>query len=57
MPHMRSLDAQGELNADIDLTGHLDDLGELDRLLGGVLEVLHGEDLKTGLVDLNALLV
>lgn len=41
----------------IDLTGHLDDLGELDRLLGGVLEVLHGEDLKTGLVDLNALLV
>jgi hypothetical protein len=50
---MRSLDAQGELNTDIDLTGHLDDLGELDRLLGGVLEVLDGEDLKTGLVDLS----
>jgi len=50
---MRSLDAQGELNADIDLTGHLDDLGELDRLLGGILEVLHGEDLKTRLVDLK----
>lgn len=47
------LDTQGELDTDINLTGHLDDLGELDRLLGGVLEVLDGEDLKTRLVDLR----
>lgn len=47
------LDSQGELDTDIDVTGHLDDLGELDRLLGGVLEVLHGEDLEAGLVDLE----
>ena len=45
------LDTQGELNTDIDIAGHLDDLGELDGLLGGVLEVLDGEDLQAGLVD------
>ena len=47
------LDAEGELNTDIDVAGHLDNLGELDRLLSGVLEVLDGEDLKAGLVDLE----
>lgn len=46
------LDSKGELNADVDVTGHLDDLGELDGLLGGGLEVLDGEDLQAGLVDL-----
>lgn len=50
---IRPLDAQGELDTDVDLTGHLDDLGELDGLLSGVLEVLDGEDLKAGLVDLE----
>lgn len=48
----RSLDAQSELDTNIDLTGHLDDLGELNRLLGSVLEVLNGEDLQSRLVDL-----
>lgn len=47
------LDAEGELDANVDLAGHLDDLGELDGLLGGVLEVLDGEDLQAGLVDLE----
>ena len=47
------LDAEGELNTDIDVAGHLDNLGELNRLLSGVLEVLDGEDLKAGLVDLE----
>lgn len=53
MPPKRPLDAQSELHANIDLTGHLDDLGELDRLLGSALEVLNGEDLETRLVDLD----
>jgi hypothetical protein len=48
----RNLDSEGELDADVDVTGHLDDLGELDGLLGGGLEVLDGEDLEAGLVDL-----
>jgi hypothetical protein len=47
------LDSKGELDTNIDLTGHLDNLGELDGLLGGVLEVLDGEDLQAGLVDLG----
>ena len=50
---MDCLDAESELDADVDLAGHLDDLGELDGLLGGVLEVLDGEDLQAGLVDLG----
>ena len=48
------LDAEGELNTDVDLTRHLDDLGELDGFLSGVLEVFDGEDLKAGLVDLES---
>lgn len=48
------LDAEGELNTDVDLAGHLDDLGELDGLLGSALEVLDGEDLESGLVDLES---
>lgn len=31
------LDSEGELDTDIDVTGHLDDLGQLDSLLGGGL--------------------
>lgn len=49
------LDSKGELDADVDLAGHLNDLGELDGLLGGVLEVLDGEDLQAGLVDLGGI--
>lgn len=45
------LDTQGELDTDVDVAGHLDDLGELDGLLSGGLEVLDGEDLQAGLVD------
>lgn len=48
------LDTQGELNTDIDLAGHLDDLGELDGLLSSALEVLNGEDLQARLVDLES---
>lgn len=51
----RCLDSKGELDADVDLAGHLDDLGELDGLFGGVLEVLDGEDLQAGLVDLEGI--
>lgn len=50
-PH--ALDTKSELDADVDVAGHLDDLGELDGLLSGVLEILDGEDLKAGLVDLE----
>lgn len=45
------LDTQSELNTDIDVTSHLHNLGELHRLLSGVLEVLNGEDLQARLVD------
>jgi hypothetical protein len=31
------LDSEGELDTDIDITGHLDDLGQLDRLLSSGL--------------------
>jgi hypothetical protein len=37
----RNLDTKGELHTDVNLTGHLDDLGELDGLLGGALEILN----------------
>lgn len=49
------LDSKGELDADVDLAGHLDDLGELDGLFGSALEVLNGEDLQAGLVDLEGI--
>lgn len=50
---LNRLDSEGELDTDVDLAGHLDDLGELHGLFGGVLEVLDGEDLEAGLVDLG----
>jgi hypothetical protein len=46
------LDTQSELNTNINVTRHLDDLGELDRLLSRTLEIINGEDLKTRVVDL-----
>lgn len=46
------LDTEGELDANVNVPSHLDDLGELDRLLGGALEVLDGEDLQARVVDL-----
>lgn len=46
-----SLDTEGELDTDVDVTGHLNNLGELDRLLSSSLEVLDGEDLQARLVD------
>lgn len=48
-----SLDTESEFHANVNFAGHLDNLRELDGLLGGVLEVLDGEDLEAGLVDLN----
>ena len=51
--HVKSLDAQGELNANVNFTIHLDDLRELNRLFGGDLQVIDGENLQTGLVDLQ----
>ena len=46
------LDTERELNTDIDVAGDLDEFGELDGLLGGVLEVVDSEDLEARLVDL-----
>jgi len=48
----RSLNTKGELDADVDVAGHLDDLGELHRLLGGSLQIVDGEDLEAGVVEL-----
>ena len=49
---VRDLNTKGEFNADINVSGHLDDLGELDGLLGGNLEILNGEDLEARFADL-----
>lgn len=48
-----ALDTEGELDADINVARHLDDLGKLNRLLGRGLEVIDGEDFETGFVDLD----
>ena len=47
-----ALDTEREFNTDVDVAGDLDELGELNGLLGGVLEVVDGENLETGFVDL-----
>jgi hypothetical protein len=47
------LDTKGEFDTNVDVACHLDHLGELNRLLRGSLEVVDGEDLETGLVDLR----
>jgi hypothetical protein len=49
----RSLNTKGELDTNVDITGHLDHLGELDRLLSRGLEVVNGEDLEAGVVELG----
>lgn len=46
------LNTQSELDTNINITSQLDDLGELDRLLGGALQVLDAEDLETRVVNL-----
>lgn len=46
------LDAKGEFHANVDLTGHLDHLRELNRFFSGVLQVLNREDLESRVVDL-----
>ena len=50
------LNTEGEFDADVNVARHLDDLGELDRLLGGGLQVVDGEDLEAGVVKLLTLL-
>ena len=47
-----TLDTERELDTDVDVASDLDELGELDGLLGGVLEVVDGENLEAGFVDL-----
>lgn len=49
---VRDLNTKGEFNADINVPGHLDDLGELDGLLSGDLEILDREDLEARFADL-----
>ena len=51
----RRLNAEGELNTDVNLAGHLDNLGELNGLLRSALEVLNREDLEAGFIDLQTL--
>lgn len=46
-----TLDAEGKLDANVNVASELDNLGELDSLLGGVLEIVNGEDLEARLVD------
>ena len=49
----RRLNSQTELDTNIDITRLLDDLGELHRLVGGLLQVVDGEDLETRVADLG----
>ena len=51
---MNDLDSKCELDPDVDITCHFHDLGELHRFLGCGLQVVDGEDLEAGLVDLEA---
>lgn len=50
------LDTERELDADINVTRHFDDLTELDRLFGGRLQIVNREDLQSRLVDLRGVL-
>ena len=52
----RSLNTKSEFDTDIDVARHLDDLRELHRLLGGGLQVIDGEDLEAGVVELGSVL-
>ena len=47
----RSLNTKSEFDTDIDVARHL---RELHRLLGGGLQVIDGEDLKAGVVELRS---
>jgi len=49
----RPSNAKGELDANVDITRLLDNLRELHGLCGGVLQVVDGEDLEAGVVDLD----
>ena len=46
------LDTKRELDANVDVSCHLDNLGELYTLLRSILKVVDGEDLEAGFVDL-----
>ncbi len=46
------LDAQVELHPNVNLPAHLDQLGELHRLLCRILQVFNREDLQARIVDL-----
>lgn len=48
----RSLDTKAELDSDVDVARHLDNLGELRRFLRRALKVLDREDLEARFVDL-----
>lgn len=46
------LNTKRELYAHVDITGHFDDFGELDRFFSGILQIFHGKDFEAGFVDL-----
>jgi hypothetical protein len=50
---LRNLDTEVELDANVDVAGHLYNFGELDGLLGCGLQIVDREDFKTRLVDLE----
>jgi hypothetical protein len=47
------LDTESKFDAHINIASHLDDLGELDGLFGGALEVFDTEDFEVGVVKLS----
>lgn len=49
---VRELNTKSEFNTNVNVSGHLDDLGELNGLLGRNLEILDRENLKARLADL-----
>jgi hypothetical protein len=49
------LNIKREFYAHINLSGHLDNLGELNRFLGCTLQVFDGKDLEARVIDLERL--
>jgi hypothetical protein len=51
--YFAGLNAQRKLDTDINIPGHLDHFGELNRFFSGTLQVFDTENLQTRLIDLE----
>jgi len=51
-PNGQGSDTKGKLNSDVNIPGHLYDLGKVYRLFGRLLQISHGKDPQARVVDL-----